>query len=193
MKNSYFGYTIVSKIIKFAGDVWFGAKVIGKENIPKDSACILAGNHTSNFDAYMLYCGTKRPIHFLGKKELFDGKFGWFFRMMHLIPVDRKKKNPEARDTALKILDDNKIIGIFPEGTYHKKDLLLSFKPGAIDFALKSGAPIIPFAMKSTWKFRCRPVIMFGKPIYADKIKADDKVKYLEKKVEKMLIELNKK
>ena len=189
-RNNNIGYKICSTLIKFAGDVWFGGKAYGKENIPKTGPCILAGNHTSDLDAYMLYCGTKRPIHFLGKKELFDGKFGWFFRMMHLISVDRKNKNPEAINESINILNDGKIIGIFPEGTYHKKDLLLPFKPGAINFSEKTGAPIIPFAMKSTWKFRCRPKIVFGEPIYAKDIKENDKVKYLEDVVRNMLIKI---
>lgn len=190
LKNNYVGYHIVSKILRFAGFIWFGEKVYGKENIPKKGKCILAGNHLSDFDAYLLYSGTNRPIHFLGKKELFESKFGWFFKMMHLIPVDRKNKNPEAKQAALDILEDEKVIGIFPEGTYHKEDLLLPFKPGAISFAEKTGAPIIPFAMDSTFKFRCRPIIKFGKPIYVNKIKDKDKVKYLENVVRNMLIEI---
>lgn len=188
--NNYIGYHIVSRILRFAGFIWFGDKVIGKENIPKYGRCILAGNHLSDFDAYLLFAGTKRPIHFLGKKELFDSSFGWFFKMMHLIPVDRKNKNPEAKQKTIEILEEEKVIGIFPEGTYHKKDLLLPFKPGVISFAEKTGAPIIPFAMKSSFKFRCHPVIKFGKPIYVDKIKAKDKVAYLEKVVRDMLVDL---
>ena len=98
MKNSsYIGYHVVAKILRFAGLVWFGDKVIGKENIPKKGRCILAGNHLSDFDAYLLFAGTNRPVHFLGKKELFESKFAWFFKMMHLIPVDRKNKNPERQ------------------------------------------------------------------------------------------------
>ena len=188
--NNYIGYHIVSKILRFSGFVWFGEKVYGKENIPKKGRCILAGNHLSNFDAYMLYSGTNRPIHFIAKKELFEGKMGWFFKMMHLIPVDRKNKNPEAKRKAIEVLEDEKIIGIFPEGTYHKEDLLLPFKPGVISFAEKTGAPIIPFAMDSTFKFRCHPIIKFGKPIYVDKIKEEDKVAYLENVIREMLIEL---
>ena len=188
--KNYVGYHIVSNIIKLAGDITYGAKAIGKENIPKKGPCILAGNHLSDLDAYMLYCGTKRPIHFLGKKELFDGKFGWFFRMMHLIRIDRQNKNPEAKQEVIDLLNAGKVIGIFPEGTYHKEDLLLPFKPGVISFAEKTGAPIIPFAMVSTFKFRCRPIIKFGKPIYINKVKAKDKVKYLENVVKDMLIDL---
>ena len=109
---------------------------------------------------------------------------------MHLIPVDRKAKNPEAKEEVLNLLKEEKVIGIFPEGTFHKEDLLLPFKPGVVSFAEKSGAPIIPFAMKSTWKFRCKPTIYFGKPIYIQEIKEIDKVKYLENVIRKMLQEL---
>lgn len=189
-KDNYIGYHIVSKILRVAGFIWFGEKVIGKENIPKEGGCILAGNHLSDLDAYLLFAGTSRPIHFLGKKELFESKNSWFFKMMHLIPVDRKNKNPEAKKEAIDILNEGKIIGIFPEGTYHKEDLLLPFKPGAISFAEKTGVPIIPFAMDSTFKFRCHPVIKFGKPIYVNEIKDKDKVKYLEDVVRDMLIEI---
>jgi len=189
-KENYIGYHVISRILRFAGFVWFGDSVIGKENIPKDGRCILAGNHVSDFDAYLLFAGTKRPIHFLGKKELFESPFGWFFKMMHLIPVDRKNKNPEAKQIAIDVLEDEKIVGIFPEGTYHKEDLLLPFKPGVISFAEKTGAPIIPFVIDSTFKFRCHSVIKFGKPIYVDQIKEKDKLAYFEKLIRKMLIEL---
>lgn len=191
-KDNYIGYHIVSKILRVAGFIWFKEKVIGKENIPKEGGCILAGNHLSDLDAYLLFAGTSRPIHFLGKKELFEGKNGWFFKMMHLIPIDRKNKNPEAKKEAIDILNEGKIIGIFPEGTYHKEDLLLPFKPGAISFAEKTGVSIIPFAMDSTFKFRCHPIIKFGKPIYVNEIKVEDKVKYLENTVRDMLIEIKK-
>lgn len=188
-KNNYVGYHIVSKILRLAGFIWFGEKVIGKENIPTSGKCILAGNHLSNYDAYLLFSSTNRPIHFLAKKELFDGKMAWFFKMMHLIPVDRKNKNPEAKEKVIEILNEDKIVGIFPEGTYHKEDKLLPFKPGVISFAKKTKAPIVPFAMDSTFKFRCRPIIKFGKPIYFDDIE-EDKVAYLENVIKNMLIEL---
>lgn len=190
--KSYIGYHIVSKILRFAGFIWFGEKIYGKTNIPKNGKCILAGNHLSNFDAYLLFAGTNRPIHFIAKKELFEGKFAWFFKMMHLIPVDRKNKNPEARNFAIDLLNEDKVLGIFPEGTYHKEDILLPFKPGVINFAEKTGAPIIPFAMVSTFKFRCHPIIKFGKPIYVKDIKAEDKVKYLENVIKEMIIEIQK-
>lgn len=191
-KNRYIGYKVVSNIIKFVGNIWFGGKAYGKENIPSKGRCILAGNHLSDLDAYMLYKGTKRPIHILSKIELFKGKMAWFFKMMLCIPVDRQNKNPKAKNEVKKILESEEVVAIFPEGTYHKDELLLPFKPGVISFAEKNNAPIIPFAMKNNCKFRSKPKIVFGKPIYVDKIKAKDKVKYLEDIIRKMIVDLEK-
>ncbi len=162
-----------------AGIIVFGGKVIGKENIPQEGGCILAGNHLSDYDSYLLYLATKRPIYFIAKKELLTGRFGWFFKIMKLIPVDRSIHNPEAKKEAVKLLQEGEIVCIFPEGTYHKDTTLLPFKPGAINYAITSNTPIIPFAIISSFKFRCHPKIIFGKPIYPSKIKGD-KVKYLE-------------
>lgn len=188
--NNYLGYKIFSKILRIAGFVWFGEKVVGKENIPKSGKCILAGNHVSDFDAYLLFAGTKRPIHFLGKKELFEGKMGWFFKMMHLIPVDRKNKNPEAKNQAIEVLNEGKILGIFPEGTYRKKDLLLPFKPGVISFSEKTDALIVPFVILGTFKFRSKPVIKFLPPIDI-KMLEGDKLLYLENLIKDELIKYN--
>lgn len=192
-KDNYLFYKIVSNTFTFLGHIIFWDKIIGKNNIPLDKSCILAGNHTSIFDSYLLFRSTKRPIHFIAKKELFTGPFGWLFKKMHLIPVDREHKNEEAKEYTLELLKNNKIIGIFPEGTFHdkgsktKKELLLPFKPGAVSFSIKSGAPIIPFAIVGKIKLFSRPKIIFGSPIDISKIKGD-KVKYLEEVVKKMLI-----
>lgn len=191
-KNRYIGYKVFSRIIKFVGNIYLGGKSINKEYIPKNGKCILAGNHLSDLDAYMIYKSTKRPVHFIAKKELFKGKFAWFFKMMLCIPVDRQNKNPEAKAKVLELLNNEEVVLIFPEGTYRKKDTLLPFKPGVINFAKLSGAPIIPFAMKNNCKFRCKPKIVFGKPIYINKIKEKDKLKYLEELIRKMVLDLEK-
>ena len=190
-RNSYFGYKVVSSFLRFIGSFWFKLEIQGQENIPTKKRCILAGNHLSNVDAYFLFKSTKRPIHFLGKIELFKGPFKCFFQMMHLIPVDRSKKNPLAIEKSVQLLKEEKVIGIFPEGTFHKDDLLLPFKPGAIKIAELSESPIIPFAISSNFKFRNKSIIKFGKPIYVNHLKGD-KVKYLEDTVRKMLLDIEK-
>lgn len=152
-------------------------KVIGKENIPNRGPVVLAGNHTSNFDCATLICSNKRIIHFLGKKELFNKRIGnWFFTSMGTIPVDRSRKNPNAINEALKVLNNKQIIGIFPEGTTRKnKGEILPFKFGAVSLAKKSNALIVPFSITGEYKiFGNNLVIRYGK---AYKIKDDDLAK----------------
>ena len=69
---------------------------IGVENIPKEGPIILAGNHTSKMDPLLLVSSTNRCIHFLAKIELFKGIKKVFFTSLGIIPVDRKRKNPES-------------------------------------------------------------------------------------------------
>ena len=185
-KNNYIFYYIGVFFIKLLGNIYFGGKVYGKENIPQNR-CLLAGNHTSNFDSYLLFKSTNRPIHFVAKKELFETKFKLIFKWMHLIPVDRTKKNPDAKEKIIKLLNEDEIIGIFPEGTFRKKEMLLPFKPGVISFAEKTNSLIIPFAIKGEFKFRGKPKITFGTPIDVNKLKGD-KIKYLENTVKDLLI-----
>ena len=80
---------------------------IGKSNIPKNGRIILAGNHTSKLDPLLLMSSTNRCIHFLAKIELFKGVKKYFFKNVGIIPVDRKRKNPEAINLANKYLMNN--------------------------------------------------------------------------------------
>ncbi len=180
------GYKIISKLIVFLGNIWFGGKIYGKENIPKEGRVILAGNHTGNFDSYLLFKSTNRTIHILGKIELFKGPFGFIFKMMKLIPVDRKGDTSSAKEMTINLLNEEEVVGIFPEGTFHKKDILLPFKPGVISFATKTNSLIIPFAITGEFKFRAHPSITWGKPIDINKIKTD-KVEYLENVVRELI------
>ena len=83
---------------------------------------------------------------------------------MGLIPVDRSKKNKEALDIAKSYLDNDKIIGIFPEGTIPKDKKLLPFKIGAVKMAYDTNASIVPFAITGNYKFRSKNLkIVFGK------------------------------
>ena len=92
--------------------------IIGKENIPKEGSCILAGDHIHLYDQCHAIISTKRPLVYMAKKEYFDSwKVRWFFKGVGCIPVDRTKKDTEAVDSALHALANKNILGIFPEGT----------------------------------------------------------------------------
>ncbi len=165
MKSSIL-YKIVRPFIVFYTKVLLRPKFIGLENIPDDYNYILAGNHTNNLDCFLLITASKRDVHFLAKQELFKGLKGLFFGNMGLISVDRKNHTTKAFDKALKCLNNNKVIGIFPEGTYPKKgEKLLDFKSGVVKLSRMSETPIIPFVIKGKYRFFfCRVTIEFLKP-----------------------------
>ena len=122
MKDKMTGYKIFKAILSPIYRLWYNPKIKGKENIPKEGPIILAGNHIHIMDQCNVIISTKRPIHYMAKKEYFDkqykeGKFAWFFRLSGCIPVDRSTKDEDAKSSALEVLNEQKALGIFPEGT----------------------------------------------------------------------------
>lgn len=104
---------ILSPIYK----LWYNPKIIGKENIPKEGRFIIVGNHIHIMDQCNVIISTKRCLHYMAKKEYFEGKMAWFFRSVGCIPVDRSKKDEDATHHALEVLEKEEALGLFPEGT----------------------------------------------------------------------------
>lgn len=146
---------------------------IGLENIPKHGSVILAGNHTKTLDAAIMISGPKRVVHMLAKKELFKSKLSnWFFKNMGCISVDRSIHDSNAKNEAIEVLNNNELIGLFPEGTVNKtNEVLMPFKYGAVSFAKKTGSYIVPFGITGKYKlFKKSIKITFGQ---AYKINSD--------------------
>ena len=172
-KNVTKTYRFSRPIINVFTKLFLHPKYIGLENIPKDGPIILAGTHTHLMDCILLVSSTKRCIHFFAKKELWEGKAGFYFKNMGMISVDRKIKDHSAIPKALEYLKDGNVIGIFPEGTTEKEfGKMLPFKIGAVKMAKESGVKIVPFAIKACYKpFKGRLTIKFDKPY---SVKSDD-------------------
>lgn len=159
-------YNILRPIITGFYKFYFRPTIIGSENIPKEGRIILAGNHTSNFDAPLVICSTKRTVHFLAKKELWDGPKKIIFANLGLIPVDRKNKDGNALIMAERILKQEKVIGIFPEGTTEKNGEMLKFKKGACKMAIDTNTLIVPFTITGKYEFLSKNLtIKFLEPI----------------------------
>ena len=68
---------------------YFNPTIINKEVIPGDGKIIIAGNHKNALDPVLVDACTKRVVYTLAKKALFDSHFGWFFRGIGSIPVEK--------------------------------------------------------------------------------------------------------
>lgn len=100
--------------------ICFRFSVSGRENIPASGA-VLVSNHASMFDPVVLGVAVPRPIHFMGKAELFRNRISnWFFRKLHAFPVRRGEFDRGAIRSALEVLDRGQLLGIFPEGTRNR-------------------------------------------------------------------------
>lgn len=166
-KRNLIMYYLIKPVLLFLAKVIYNPKIIGKENIPKKEGCLIACNHVHAFDPAILIYSIKRVVHFIAKKELFDGKMRWFYLSFGTIPVDRSKKNPLALAVAEEYLNNDEIVGIFPEGTRNKDcKSLLQFKFGAVKMASVTSKKIIPCVITGSYKIFSRSLkVRFGKAI----------------------------
>jgi 1-acyl-sn-glycerol-3-phosphate acyltransferase len=117
MEENMKTYKILRPILGAIYKFWYNPKVIGSENIPKEGSIVVVGNHIHIMDQCNIIISTKRCIHYMAKKEYFEGKYKKFFKSVGCIPVDRSKKDDEAVSSALDVLRNGEALGLFPEGT----------------------------------------------------------------------------
>lgn len=186
------GYSLLTPIMRVLFRFYYNPKIINKEVIPKEGPILIVGNHKHIYDQCLTIMATKRVIHYMAKKEYFDGKMAWFFKLVGCIPVDRSIKDHNATDKALKVLNNGGAIGLFPEGTRNKtKDVfLLPFKFGTVSMAKKTNATIIPFGLTGDYKFRSKNLtIRYGTPFKVGEMDLEDANKKLYEEVEKLMRE----
>ena len=186
------GYLLLTPIMRVLFRIYYNPKIINKEVIPKEGPILIVGNHKHIYDQCLTIMATKRVIHYMAKKEYFDGKMAWFFKLVGCIPVDRSIKDHNATDKALKVLNSGGAIGLFPEGTRNKtKDVfLLPFKFGTVSMAKKTNATIIPFGLTGDYKFRSKNLtIRYGTPFKVGDMDLEDANKKLYEEVERLMRE----
>ena len=188
-------FKIFSPLMNLYFKLYYNPKIVNKEVIPKEGPVLFVCNHKHVFDQCFVIMSTRRPIRYMAKKEYFDGKLAWFFKLAGCIPVDRTIKDEAAKAAALEVLELDGAVGLFPEGTRNKTNdtLLLPFKFGTVSMAQKTGATIIPCALTGDYCFRSKNLMLsVGKPFKVSKnmdlAEANDKLyKEMERLMKKNL------
>src|ERR1700759_5498540 len=112
--------------------VYFRFKRIGREHIPKHGPVIIASNHRSFLDPFVIACMARRPMYYVAKNEIsvYNRLLGWVLAAFGAFPVDRGAGDSDFIDTAKAILGRGDIVLIFPEGTRTRPGSLGSPRPG---------------------------------------------------------------
>jgi 1-acyl-sn-glycerol-3-phosphate acyltransferase len=120
-------------------------RVKGREFIPLTGSAIVAANHVSYLDPFIVGVAIQRHVHFMAKEELFRFRpLGWLLRQYQAFPVDRRRSDRQAMNWAISLLQRGEIVVIFPEGTRGDGSRLGPAKPGIALIAARTGAPVIP-------------------------------------------------
>ena len=157
---------IVKFLVRIFTLVVFRVQTYGQENIEKDKPYIMCANHTSNWDPPILYTATKREMYMMAKEELFRNKFiYWFANKNNIFPVKRGKKDIESIKKSIKVLNDNKILAIFPEGTRNGIIKNGKIQNGPAYLAARTGVQVIPVKIEGNFKPFTKVRIHYGKPL----------------------------
>ncbi|MFB4164309.1 lysophospholipid acyltransferase family protein [Alteribacillus sp. JSM 102045] len=163
-------YKTLKMLAKFVLTILFNIKITGQENVLNDGPFIISSNHTSNYDPILISLIFEKEIHFLAKAELCKHRFtNCFFKKLHIIPVNRQNGiviRPVRK--TLKLLEEGKVVGIFPEGTRVTNGKKVEPKQGVAFFGIKSKAPIVPIAItihKKKFWLRHKAFINIGSSI----------------------------
>ena len=146
--------------------VFYRVKIEGTENVPKEGAFILCGNHIDfmKVPVVVVYC--PRKVNFMGKIELFNNSFlARLGELFDVIPVKRGKQDVDAMKKSLKVLNNKEGLGIFPEGTTKGLEKGVKVKNGAAFMALRTGKPIVPVGVEVTKKPFPKIIVRYGKAL----------------------------
>jgi glycerol-3-phosphate dehydrogenase (NAD(P)+) len=168
-----FVYWIVRAILQPFFHIYFRYNRIGREHIPAHGPVIIASNHRSFLDPFVIGTMARRPMYYVAKSELFRHRFvSWILSSLGAFPVARGTGDADMIETVKAILARGDIVLMFPEGTRIRPGALAKPRRGVGRLALETGAPVVPMALIGTeavrrgWRIRPHKVrIRAGRPL----------------------------
>src|SRR3954449_1542811 len=165
-------YWLVRAVLQPFFHLYFRLSRIGREHVP-DGPVIIASNHRSFLDPFVIATIARRPMYYVAKEELFRNRlFSWWLNALGAFPVRRGQGDADMLETARAILQRGDAILMFPEGTRIRPGALGRPKRGVGRLALETGAPVVPVAILGTeairkgWRIRPHKVrVRVGRPL----------------------------
>jgi len=157
-------YTVVRSLLRLAVLLLTRTHVRGREHVPRAGAGIVASNHIAAVDPGVLMAVLPRPIALMSKVENARGVLKLFIPLVGAFTVRRGAADRRALGVAEQVLEQGRLLCMFPEGTRSSSGVLGAAHGGAALLALKSAAPIIPVAITGTSRIFLRHFPWLGFP-----------------------------
>jgi 1-acyl-sn-glycerol-3-phosphate acyltransferase len=149
-RRELISYAFVRTLIRVAMFLLTRPQVRGCEYLPVSGAAIVVSNHIAAIDPGILVGALPRPIALMSKIENYRGPLKLFMPMVGAFTVRRGAADRRALATAEHVLQQGRLLAMFPEGTRSRDGALGAAHGGVALLALKSGAPIVPIALTGT-------------------------------------------
>ncbi|TCP70256.1 lysophospholipid acyltransferase family protein [Baia soyae] len=146
--------SLLKWVIRMFLRLYHRVEVIGMEKFPREGAALIVGNHISYIDPFYIGSMLPRHVHFMAKAEAWRFRITKFFLdIFQAFPVNREKADIQAIRTALRYLEEKKLVGLFPEGGI-REDVapLQEVKQGAAFLSIKANAPVVPIYLSGSEK-----------------------------------------
>jgi cytidylate kinase len=166
-------YRITYSILRILWRSCYRMRAVGVENVPLAGPVVVACNHKSMTDPFMLGINLPRQLHYMAKAELWKFKpLGWAMDKFGTFPVSRGEADRSSIKKGFEILEQGEILGLFPEGHCNKGEGLGPLRGGISLFSLREGVVTVPAIVRGTEKAFRHGIphfpkidIVVGKPI----------------------------
>jgi len=151
----------IEKVIQWWSKAWLTASgteltIEGRENVDKGQSYVVVANHLSTLDIMVCFVAVGIPIRYLAKKELFRiPLLAQAMRAIGIVEVDRAARSSvhnSVNQQAQKLIEHNRSLIIYAEGTRPRDGVMKPFKKGAFTMAITSGLPVLPVSIHGTYE-----------------------------------------
>lgn len=172
-------YYFCVRVLSLLARLVYKIDYYGAEHIPEDGKLIVCSNHKSVIDPLFLAIPFRRQIRYMAKSELFRDHGRLVSRVLYglgAFPVKRDHGDAKSIKTAVHILNENGVVGIFPQGKCVFDDSPFQPKAGAALLAYKTGAPVLPVSIYCNGVIKpfSHVAIRFGRVIPYDNLGLSD-------------------
>ena len=157
-----FSYPVGKALFRTVLRAFADWEVEGRENVPPMGPLLVVANHQSNMDPPLLMASLPRRLYYLAKAGVFTNRlFTLLLRNYGAFPLRRGSFDMRAFRWSMKVLDEDKALVLFPEGTRSPGSMRRAISGIAL-IALRSQVPLLPVGITGTE--RMEPLLRVAYP-----------------------------